>query len=314
MYSKRTWTDYRVYVRRKRLVFVVVVLMILGMAVTASIHFAGRLSIRSRGTRKELLQLWDYGAFEEVFNQSQAALEPRPMDYFLLTMHGFSAYQLGVSQVNSLNASRYFDDCVWSLRRAMLLKDSAQDGRLYYVLGKAYSYKGESYADLSVKYLEKAKALSFNAQDIPQYLGMAYAAIGDHRNSVVAFSEALGSSGEMGPSGLLLLSIARSYFVLEEFELARAYLQRCIEISLDYRNVLSAKLLLAEVLRQSGDYAGAIQQLRDIIAETGDNAEAHYQLGELYALQGDTTRARAAWRLALRTDPAHIGARTRLSI
>jgi predicted negative regulator of RcsB-dependent stress response len=37
-------------------------------------------------------------------------------------------------------------------------------------------------------------------------------------------------------------------------------------------------------------------------------------LGELYALQGDTSRARAAWRLALRADPAHIMARTRLSI
>ena len=131
---------------------------------------------------------------------------------------------------------------------------------------------------------------------------------------MAAYAEALGAEGNLGPSSLLLLSIARSYLALGEFDNARAYLQRCIEISLDSRTVLSARLLLAEALRKAGDNAGAMQQLRAILDEEGDSAEAHFQMGELYALQGDTTRARAAWRLALRADPAHVMARTRLSI
>ncbi|MDR1859187.1 MAG: tetratricopeptide repeat protein [Treponema sp.] len=282
------------------------------LVAVASVHLAGRLKGGARGGRRELMQFWDSGSFGEVYGRSQAALAFRPMDYFLLTMHGFSAYQLGISQINSLDALQYFDDCVWSLRKAMLLRHSASDGRLYYVLGKAYSYKGESFADLSVKYLEKARELSFNGADIPQYLGMAYAAVGDYRSSVAAYAEALGAEGELGPSSLLLLSIARSYIALGEFDNARAYLQRCVEISLDSRTVLSARLLLAEALRNSGDNAGAMLQLQAILDETGGNAEAHYQMGELYALQGDTTRARAEWRLALRADPAHARARARL--
>ncbi|MDR0495610.1 MAG: tetratricopeptide repeat protein [Treponema sp.] len=307
----------------------VVVLAVIGLVSAGAIQAAGRLEGAARRERKEILQLWEAGSFDEVFSRSQNALASRLMDYFLLTMRGFSAYQLGVSQINSVNAGHYFDACTWSLRKAALLKDSANDGRLYYVLGKAYYYKGESYADLSVKYLGKARNLSYNAADIPEYLGMAYAAIGEYRNSVAAFAEALALQGGEGfprenspgekpsgraPSGPLLLAIARSYLALGDFELARAYLQRCIDTSPDSRIVLSARLLLSEVLLKSGDNNGARKPLMDILEEAGEDAEAHYQLGELYALQGETIRARAEWRLALRADPAHLKARTRLSM
>jgi len=317
MYSKRSRSSYRTYIRRKRLIFFAAALVIAGGAVAASFQLAWRFTGAIRGERREILRLWETGLYEEVYGRSQAGLMSRPLDYFLLTMHGFSAYQLGVSQINSLNAQRYFDDCLWALRKALLLKNAANDGRLYYVLGKAYNYKGESYADLSVKYLEKARGLSYNAADIPEYLGLAYAAMGDYRGSVAAFAEALvaQSRGEDDrPSSVLLLSIARSYFALEEFEQARAYLQRCIDVSPDSRNILAARLLLSEVLRSMGDNDGARQQLVHILTEAGENAEAHYRLGELYALQGEATRARAEWRLALRADPAHQRARTRLSM
>jgi len=335
MYSKRTRYNYRSYIRRKRLIFSVVVLAVIGLLGAAGIRFAGKITGAARGERKELLRLWEAGSYNEVYNRSRNALAARPLDYFLLTMEGFSAYQLGISQINSLNAERYFDDCVRSLRKALLLKNSLNDGRLYYVLGKAYSYQGESYADLAVKYLEKAGGLSYNAADIPEYLGLAYAAVGDYHRSVEAFAEALVTQNRVNgwssdewalgerplserpsaeqPTGLLLLSIARSYYALDEFEQARAYLQRCIEVSPDSRTILSARLLLSEVLQKTGDGNGAKQQLMDILAEAGENAEVHYQLGELYAAQGDATRARAEWRLALRADPAHLKARTRLS-
>jgi tetratricopeptide (TPR) repeat protein len=325
MYSKRTRYSYRSYIRRRRLIFFVAALAVAGIVTAVVIQSAGKITGAARGERTELLRLWESGSYNEVYNRSQAALASRPLDYFLLTMQGFSAYQLGISQINSLNAERYFDDCVRSLRKALLLKNSLNDGRLYYVLGKAYSYKGESCADLSVKYLEKARGVSYNAADIPEYLGLAYAAIGDYHSSVAAFAEALvmQSGGKDGPpdesplgerpSGLLLLSIARSYFALGEFEQAQAYLQRCIEVSPDSRTVLAARLLLSDVLQKTGDNNGAKRQLMDILGEAGENAEAHYQLGELYALQGETTRARAEWRLALSADPAHLKARTRLS-
>jgi len=311
MYN-RTQSAYRKHLRRKRLIFTAAILVLIGLAAFASTRIVVKVQEwAARGNRRELLSLWDSGDYDEVFSISQAALDSRPTDYFLLTMNGFSAYQLGISQINNLNAEQYFDKCISSLRQAMIDKKSENDGRLYYVLGKAYSYKGENYADLTIKYLEKAKELSDSTADIPEYLGMAYFAVGDYRSSVAAFSEALGISAE-GPSGPLLLFIARAYLALGEFDNARPYLQRCIEISPDFRTVLDARLLLAEALKMKGDIDGAVKQLQEIIAETGDNAEAHYQLGELYALQGNNTRARAEWRLALRADPAHKKARARL--
>ena len=319
MYSKRPRSVYMTRIRRKRIFLTVAVLIAAGAVIAAVIPFSSRYKDGIGGKRKEILQLWENGSYDRVFNLCGVSLDSRPTDYFLLTMRGFSAYQLGISRINNLDAARYFDECVESLRKAMLLKDAANDGRLYYVLGKAYSYKGESFANLAVRYLEKARELSYSAADIPEYLGMAYASVGDYRSSVEAFSEALNpQTGEednpSGQSGLLLLSIARSYLALNEYEQARAYLSRCIEVSPDSNILLQAKLLLAQALQNSGDTGGAVRQLTEILTESGDIAEVHFQLGELYAEMGDNARARAEWRQAVRTDPAHAGARMRLSL
>jgi len=116
------------------------------------------------------------------------------------------------------------------------------------------------------------------------------------------------------PTDRLLLEIGDSYFALEEFDMARAYLQHCIEISNNSQVIVSARILLSIIFRRTGDFNEAEKQLLLIMEEAGENAEARYLLGELYALQGDTARARAEWRLALRADPAHSRARSRLSL
>jgi tetratricopeptide (TPR) repeat protein len=173
---------------------------------------------------------------------------------------------------------------------------------------------------LAVKYLEKARALSYAAQDIPEYLGLAYVALKDYRSSVAAFSLALTPpAGESGgeafqPSDLFLISIARSYLALDEAETARAYLIRCIESSRDSKNIAAARLLLGGIFGNAGDMAGAEAQYLAVIEETGENAEAHFQLGEIYNAGGDITRARAEWRRTVRIDPTHAPARTRLNM
>jgi len=309
---RRNSSAYQKSARRKRILLAAVVLVTVAVSVPALSQFAG--NIRGGGARvdrAEMLRLWEAGSFDEVHRLSREALAFRPLDYFLLTMHGFSAYQLAISQVNSLAAAAYFDDCIRALRKAMLLRESERDGRLFYVLGKAYFYLGDGFADLAIRYLEKARALGHRASDIPEFLGLAYAAIGDHRSSVIAFSEALETTR---PSALLLVSIAESYIALEELEKARAYLMRGISVSMDSRTTIAARLFLADVLRMLGDIDGASRQLAEVLEEAGENAEARFQLGELYALQGDNVRARAEWRRAVSADPTHLRARTRLSL
>ena len=250
------------------------------------------LQIRNNMTndRHELLRVWNEGDFAKAYEMSKNALLERPLDYFLLTINGFSSFQLGISQINSQNMLNFINESIFTLRKAMMQREAAKDGRIFYVLGKAYSYKGSEYADLAVTYLETANDLGYAAQDIPEFLGLAYAAFGDYRNSVAAFSNAFNTDST--PSDNLLLSIARSYMAMEEYNIAFGYLQRCIDTSPDSRTVLTARFLLAENYINMDDFDNARLQYVSIINESGENAEARFQLGELFNMQGDTTRAR----------------------
>jgi tetratricopeptide (TPR) repeat protein len=278
----------------------------------ASIFAVSRGKNGRTNETRELLRVWNEGDYEQAYEISKNALIEKPVDYFLLTINGFSAYQMGISQINNQSTLSFIDECIFSLRKALIHKESSNDGRVCYVLGKAYGYKGNEYADLAVKYLEMANNLSYEAQDIPEYLGLAYAAYGDYRSSVKAFT--LAFVPEKPPSDNLLLSIARSYMAMEEYGIAAGYLQRCIEISPDSKSVVVSRLMLAEIYRLNNDLDNAETQYLNILNESGENAEVHFQLGELYSLMGDTTKARAEWRTAYRQNPAHARARARLNI
>jgi len=312
MLKDNTWSRYGRHIYRLKKNSSLAAVFILLLAVVVSILAVSRVKNVAGNEKKELLRVWNAGDYKQAYEISKNALLEKPIDYFLLTINGFSAYQLGISQINNHSTILFIDESIRSLRKALLLKDSSSDGRIYYVLGKAYSYKGAEYADLAVKFLEKASGLSYDANDIPEYLGLAYAAAGDYRGSVNAFSRAF--VPEQPPSDTLLLSIARSYIAMEEYGMAAGYLQRCIDISPDSKSIIVARLLLAEIYKFSGDYESAENQYLGILTDSGENAEVRYQLGELYNLKGDTTRARAEWRIAYRQDPAHAKARARLNI
>jgi tetratricopeptide (TPR) repeat protein len=295
----------------KRIHTLVAVLFIF-LAIVVSVLIVSRLRNSISNEKRDLLMIWNSGDYEQAYEISKASLFQRPVDYFLLTINGFAAYQLGISQINNHSMLLFINESIFSLRKAMINKNAVNDGRVYYVLGKAYGYKGKEYSDLAIKYLEIANNMGYNASDIPEYLGLAYAASGDYRNSVIAFSQAFANNSN--PSDNLLLSIARSYMAMEEYNTAIIYLNRCADVSPDSKSVVIARFLLAEIYRNTGDYHSAETQYMSILNNTGENAEVHYQLGELYNLQGDTTRARASWRVAYRLDPAHARARVRLNI
>jgi tetratricopeptide (TPR) repeat protein len=327
MLREKNRSEYGIRVHRKQAIHVITAVVLVGLLISSVVIVFIGWRNRLGNERKELTRLWEEGSYEKAFELSLARLEAKPMDYFLLILHGFSAYQLAVAQINTYDTQTYIDACIWSLRKAFLCKEGPGDMRIYYVLGKAYYYKGAAYADMAVKFLEAAKNGNYPAGDLPEYLGLAYAAIHDYRNSVAAFSLAL-YPGEEGRSAgadfeapqnrvssdLLLLSIARSYLALEEADTAKAYLVRCVETSRDSNILVAARLLLGEIYGKSGDMSGAEAQYLAILEEGGENAEARFQLGELYAAGGDPTRARAEWRRAVRIDPAHGPARIRLNM
>ena len=312
MLSDSSLTRYgrHIYLLKRIRVAGIIFLSVMIIAGSILVFFQIRNNMTS--DRQELLRVWNEGDFEQAYIISRNALLEKPLDYFLLTINGFSAFQLGISQINNQNMQNFINESIFALRKAMIKKEAAKDGRVFYVLGKAYSYKGPEYADLAVTYLETASNLSFDAQDIPEFLGLAYAAFGDYRNSVAAFSNAFVPGSQ--PSDNLLLSIARSYIAMEEYNTAHGYLQRCVDTSPDSRSVIIARFLLAENYVNTGDLENARMQYVSIINESGENAEARFQLGEIFNMQGDMTRARSEWRMAYRQDPAHARARARLNI
>jgi tetratricopeptide (TPR) repeat protein len=326
MVKKRVRSEYGIHIHRRQTIHVITVIVVAGLLISSLVVVYIGWRNRTGYDRKELTRLWEEGSYEKVFEISGSNLIAKPMDFFLLTLHGFSAYQLAIAQINHYDTQTYIDESIWSLRKALLCKEGPGDPRIHYVLGKAYFSKGSGYADLSVKYLEAAKDKNYPARDLPEYLGLSYAAVRDFRSSVAAFSLALepipagfsgdenAAAGQEGPSDLLLLSIARSYLELDEMDTAKAYLFRCVETSRDSNNLVSARLLLGSIFSETGDDSGAETQYLAILEESGENAEAHFQLGELYAAGGDPTRARAEWRRAVRIDPAHGSARTRLNM
>jgi tetratricopeptide (TPR) repeat protein len=321
MFNKKRNAQYRQKINKITGISIILVLLIFLLTITTIIIIRSRTGNNIRNTpnnlnitSKELTRLWNAGEHEQVYTISKNALDIKPIDYFLLTINGFSAYQLGISQINNHNMLFFIDESIKSLRKALLLKEVLTDPRVYYVLGKAYYYKGNEYSDLTVKYLELADK-SYDARDIPEYLGLAYAAGGDYRSSVEAFTRSFAYfTIEKPPPDNLLLSIARSYFAMEEYDMAADYLQRCINTSPDSKSIIVARFLLAEIYKISGDFDDAEKQYLSILNNYGENAEVHYQMGELYNLKGDTTRARAEWRMAFRQDPTHAKARERLNI
>ncbi|AEJ19536.1 tetratricopeptide repeat protein [Gracilinema caldarium] len=262
--------------------------------------------------RDYLLSLWNNGRYEDVLQRVKSDLQKKPLDTFLLIMYGFSAFQVAESQTAPQDAQVYYDDCISSLRKVLLYKSKSKDGRIPYVLGKAYFKSGPAYADSAILYLEKAKKLGYSAPDLYEYLGLAYASVKDYRNSVVAFSEAL--QPEKDPSDVLLLAIATSYIGLSDYDNAKAYLYRCIESTKDDDLRSKARLSLASLFVSEGKQQEAMDQYLAIIANNDQNAEAHFQLGELYANFGDAIKARSEWRKTLKIDPNHGPARNRLSM
>jgi tetratricopeptide (TPR) repeat protein len=297
-----TRSGYTAKSKRKKLLKFVVAVLVAAASVYA-VFFIRNFQTRANRERSESVNYWKEGNYAESFRLSGIQLQKAPMDYFLLTVYGYSAHQLALSQINASETMRYIDQSIFSLRKAIQTPEGVKDGRVYYVLGKAYYFKGTEYADRCVEYLEKAKALSWEANDMAEYLGLSYARLGDYRASVAAFAEALNTAGN-NPPGTLLLAIARSYRELQEDAIAEGYLVRCLETSKDINSIVEARFLLGGIMREREEYEAAEKQFLAILGEVGENAAAHHELGELYLVNGDVARARSEWRKANRIDPA----------
>jgi hypothetical protein len=131
MIINKTWSNYgrHIFILKRIRSLGIVLLSILVIGV--SIFVISRVNNGTKNERRELLRIWNEGNYEQAYEFSKAALSENPVDNFLLTINGFSAYQLGISQINNQNTLNYINESIFSLRKALI---TSKDEKVYYVL------------------------------------------------------------------------------------------------------------------------------------------------------------------------------------
>lgn len=305
--------------KKRKVLWTCIVIIVLAVA------FIAGISIRSLAKHKEiskemsldhLEELWNQGDYEAVYVMADTMLEEKPVQQSVLVYKGYSAFYLAVSQVDTSAALAYIEDAINSLRLALISNYSKSKSQIEYMLARAYYQKNvfaayNCYADLAVKYFTLAKNDGYvpNPNDIPEYLGISYAALDMTDESISAFTEALG----IHESDKLLHAIGEQYYKSEDYSKAKQYLFRVVSESNDDILVLKSRNILGKIYLEENSLFDAKREFDAILAKDANYADAYYGLGIIYEKQGDSTKARSEWRKALRVQVNHPGALQKLN-
>jgi tetratricopeptide (TPR) repeat protein len=308
-----------IYHRKSRLIPHLIIIVCSVLIISVISFFVYRFinyRMHSETSISTLYRKWNNGKhpdYEGVYDTSRHILLIKPFNNTALTYHGYSCFYLAVSQLDTSLAQNYLDEAINSLRLALLSAHKSLLPQLEYMLGKAYFYKNTIssyyYADLAVKYLTKAKADGYKADDIPEYLGLSYASLDMTMDSIASFTEAL----LVRESDSLLLSIAEQYNKAGQNTAATQYLYRIISSSSNDDIVIKSRILLGNIYISEEKYNDADQEFTTILKKNENSADAYYGLGVIYEKQGDLVKARSEWRKALRIQVNHPGALKKLA-
>lgn len=290
-------------------VVIVMILVFLGFFVYKKIN--RRLAAST--TIKNVSEKWAVYDYQSVYDISRQILEVNPFNNAALTYHGYASFYLAVSQVDTSFAQNYLIESINSLRLALYNAKQSLLPQLYYMLGKAYFYKNTVssyyYADLAIKYLTLARENGYKADDISEYMGLSYAALGKHMESISNFTEAL----LVRESDSLLLAIAEQYYKVGQTSAAKQYLYRVKNESSDDSLVLRSMNLLGTIYIDEKKYDDAKKEFNGMLEKNKNLADAYYGLGVVYEKQGDLVKARSEWRKAVRVQINYAPALSKLS-
>ena len=297
---------------QKALKIITICFFIILIALTINhIFFTNR---KNEITLKNIKRAWkDSYNYEKVYELSKKYLQAKPFNNTALVYNSYACFFLSQAQLENQAAQTYLDECITNLRIALYNSKKSITGQIYYMLGKAYFYKNtisnHYYSDLAVKYLELAREKGYVANDIPEYLGLSYAALGMTNESISAFTEALLNR----ESDTLLLSIAEQYYKTKELNVAKQYLFRVINDSKNDEIIIKARTLLGNILIDEEKYEEALTEFNNVLEKNENSADAHYGIGVIYEKDGNIVKARSEWRTALKLQSNHAGALQKMS-
>ena len=297
----------------RRLVVVFCVILFVTVAASFSIRFINTYRHASTSI-SYLYEKWNDYDYAVVYDNSALILVEKPFNNAALTLHGYSAFFLALEETNTSQAQTLLDEAINNIRVALLNAKPKTFAQLEYMLGKAYFYKNSMssyyyYADVAVQYLLRAQKDGYKADDIPEFLGLSYAALGMTMESIASFTEAL----LVRESDLLLLSIAEQYYKAGQDMAAAQYLYRISQDCKDERILIKSHFLLGNIYTSQEKYAEATQEFQTILEKNENNADAYYGIGVIYEKQGDVIKARSEWRKAIRIQSNHVEALKKLA-
>ena len=253
---------------------------------------------------------WENKDYAAVYEKTAVILERRPMDGTALALHGFAAYYLFAEQTDLSVGADYLTAAVVHLRRALYLTKEKDIPKIAYILGKAYYQQGYYYADLAVKYLDKAYTGGIKASDLAEFRGMAASLLGDTDKAIGAFTEALA----LNPSDLVLYAVAENYKRKGDVQNAKLYLFETIKKTGDAVLEVRCRNQLGLLFLEENKTAEALEQFDLVLEKDINSADAHYGIGLVHEKQGNMIKARYEWRQAIRLNPIHTETRAKLNI
>lgn len=270
-------------------------------------------NIQNKPSISKLQKQWEQKDYQGVFDTSSILIEKNPINNTVLTYRGYSAFFLGVAETAPETAQTYMNESIRSLRIALMNAKEKTVPQIKYMLGKAYFHKNiicsyHYYADLVIKYLEESLDEGYQADDIPELLGLSYGQLGMPYESIRRFSDAL----LIRESDFLLFNIAKEYYAQGNPTAAKQYLFTVSEKTNDDRLLIKAQNLLAKIYLDEEKYEDARELFNQILSKDDNSAEAHYGLGVIYEKNGDLVKARAEWRKCLRLDNSYEDALNKL--
>jgi len=309
----RGFDHYHSTSRRKgrRTAVIAAVAGILVIAVVLGVVFrVDRLLFRPREARHtvaELSKLWRQGHYDELLAASESMLAREPLNPGALAFRGFAAFQKGVGEGTTEERAPWLDEAVVCLRRARLVSNQLES-EIDYILAKASYHRGRFHYDQTIAFMQSALDRGYERPDSYEYLGMAWAQLGEPEKGLAAFLRAL----EESPSDILLLTIGQTYLQMKHTGEAIDYLLRALNTTEDKAIERQARFKLGEIYLDQGEVLMAQEQYLALVALDPRSADAHFYLGEVYARLNDAVKARAEWRATFAIDNQHYGARLRL--
>ena len=306
-YYGKTQHSSKTHIVRYVVLFLCVALIVAGAFFFFTVYRARYFRVPSMRT---VYTHWENKDYAGVYTKTAQILEKRPMDGTALALHGFAAYYLFAEQTDLSVGADYLTAAVVHLRRALYLTKDKDIPKIAYVLGKAYYQQGYYYADLAVKYLDEAYTGGIEASDLSEFRGMAASLLGDTDKAIEAFTQALAAT----PSDFVLYAVAENYKKKGDIQNAKLYLFETIKKTGNAVLELRCRNQLGLLFLEEHKPDEALEQFKLVLEKDVNSADAHYGIGLIHEMQGDMIKARYEWRTAIRLNPIHTEARTKLNI